>query len=330
MATWNAGIETDGHTIDEFKFIEPYSPNDMKYLLKRLTMKYNCNLDIKICYTLYELLENGESVIIDYFSRPQLLYIMDFIFAIKTYQKVSVLEIKTLIFCQLKWLDSVFKELDVVRLKQHTTVMLDGSFDLNGKILVLRKLERNFLDKLNKNLLIDSSYLLIILAKKRNAKFVNIFNQLNSSFIGLSEEKVKSFPNKPFTHIRGNGFGGFEVKMSAEVVSNSTEMDQVRDDDELLDSISIPDIPFNIREHENEMPVVDPITQPEESTDLLSSLIQTHFIQSHSVTLQDSTSSVMDQLAVSKDIFVPPAPGEPTSITDRTTDPVMDPTADLL
>ena len=223
---------------------EPYSPINMKYLLERLTIKYNCNLDIKICYTLYELLENGESVIADYFSRPQMLFIIDFIFAVKTYQKVSVLETKTLIFCQLKWLNSYFKELDVIRSNQHTVLMSDGSFYRNEKVLVLINMEKKYLDILNQNLLIDSSYLLIRLAKKWNAKFANIFNQLDCSFLGLSEGKVESFPNKPFIHLRGNGFGGFEVNIPTEDISTNNERDRVRD--ELLDSVSIPDIPLDI------------------------------------------------------------------------------------
>ena len=254
---------------------EPYSPFNIKYLLERLTMKYNCNLDIKICYTLYELLDNGESVIVDFFSRPQLLFIIDFIFAIKTYQKVSVIETKTLIFCQLKWLDSVFKDLDVVRSNQHTILMSDGSFDRNRKVLVLKKLERNFLERLNQNLMIDSSYLLVRLAKKRNAKFVNVFNQLNSSFLGLSEGKVASFPNKPFIHLRGNGLGGFELNVPTEDTPNNERGEvshsgafkvkednndipqvnssitpvkfEIEDDKELLDSVStLSDTPLDI------------------------------------------------------------------------------------
>ena len=272
------------YNIESMEFIpnEPFSPNDMKRLLERLTMKYNCNLDVKICYTLYELLENGESVIIDYFSRPQLLYIMDFIFAIKTYQKSSILEIKTLIHCPLKWLDSVFRELDVVRSNQYTIVMLDGSFDRNRKILMLEKLGRKLLAKLNQNLLIDSSYLLVRLAKKRNAKFVNISNHLNSCFLGLSEGMVKSFPNKPFIHIRGNGFGGF--KIPAEETSNSTEIGQVRDDHELLDSISIPKL----------IPVPDYLPVSHSDITLLGMLVNKYSIQKQTRIIEYLAYSVMD------------------------------------
>ncbi|KAI6649310.1 hypothetical protein LOD99_11676 [Oopsacas minuta] len=256
---------------------------DIDSLLLRLSNKYNCYLNSNVCSTVNYFIEEGESLIVDNFSQLQLLYIIDFVLTIKTFRRISFSETKTLILCSEEDLQTKLQVLDVIRSSQYSCINSDGTFDYNGKVLILHDISSKFGNILKERLKLDKSHLLIHLYKKPQGRFQRSFSLMNCNVLGLCVDRTELFPKKKtFIHLTQNEFDQLEVNDCRDNIKktksknfNYPNDDKVTDDNKLKDTQSI------LTTSENLPPITNPLFLNKQNpiTTLICQLFNKHQIE---------------------------------------------------